>query len=103
MRCIAALALCGLFVACGKTEQAPAVAVDAEFQKRLQEQLLDAKPGSVVEIPAGSYRLDRGLSLRVNGVTGPLSGGGSVGLVYKGSASGSSTNLILDITGYFAP
>jgi hypothetical protein len=41
--------------------------------------------------------------VRANGVTGPLSGGGSVGLVYKGSATGSSTNLILDITGYFAP
>ena len=32
-------------------------------------QLLDAKPGSVIEIPAGHYHLDRGLSLRVNGVT----------------------------------
>jgi hypothetical protein len=41
--------------------------------------------------------------VRANGVTGPTSGGGSVGLVYKGSASGSSTNLILDITGYFGP
>jgi hypothetical protein len=41
--------------------------------------------------------------VRANGVTGPLSGAGSVGLVYKGSASGSSTNLVLDITGYFGP
>jgi hypothetical protein len=41
--------------------------------------------------------------VRANGVTGPLSGAGSVGLVYKGSASGASTNLILDITGYFGP
>ena len=43
--------------------------VDAAFGKKLQEQLLDAKPGSVIEIPAGHYHLDRGLSLRVNGVT----------------------------------
>jgi hypothetical protein len=36
---------------------------------------------------------------RANGVTGPLSDPGSVGLVYK--ASGGLTHLILDITGYF--
>ncbi len=43
--------------------------VDTAFAKKLQAQLLDAKPGSVIEIPAGRYHLDRGLSLRVNGVT----------------------------------
>ena len=43
--------------------------VDTAFAKKLQGQLLDAKPGSVIEIPAGHYHLDRGLSLRVNGVT----------------------------------
>jgi hypothetical protein len=37
--------------------------------------------------------------IRANGVTGPLSGPGSVGLVYK--ASGGLTHLILDLTGYF--
>jgi hypothetical protein len=36
---------------------------------------------------------------RANGVTGPLSGPGSIGLVYK--ASGGATHLILDLTGYF--
>jgi hypothetical protein len=43
--------------------------VDIDFAKKLQGELLDAKPGSVIEIPAGHYHLDRGLSLRVNGVT----------------------------------
>jgi parallel beta-helix repeat protein len=43
--------------------------VDAAFAKKLQGQLLDARPGTVIEIPAGRYHLDRGLSLRVNGVT----------------------------------
>ena len=37
--------------------------------------------------------------IRANGVTGPLSGPGSVALVYK--ASGGLTHLILDLTGYF--
>ena len=37
--------------------------------------------------------------IRANGVTGPLSGPGSVGLVYV--SSGGLTHLILDLTGYF--
>ena len=37
--------------------------------------------------------------IRANGVTGPLSGAGGVGLVYK--ASSGQTHLILDLTGYF--
>jgi parallel beta-helix repeat protein len=44
-------------------------AADAAFQKQLQEQLLDAKPGSVIEIPPGTHRLDRVLTLRASGVT----------------------------------
>ena len=43
--------------------------IDPEFEKRLQTQLLDAKPGSVITIPAGKYALTRSLSLAVNGVT----------------------------------
>lgn len=42
---------------------------DNAFEAKLQEQLLDAKPGSVIEIPAGHYHLRRGLSLRADGVT----------------------------------
>ena len=41
--------------------------------------------------------------VRANGVTGPLSGAGGVGLTYKSTTAGASTNLILDITGYFGP
>ena len=63
-----------LLAGCGKTppdsgQRAGDLPVDTAFQKKLQGQLLDAKPGSVIEIPAGSYHLDRGLSLRVSGVT----------------------------------
>ena len=43
--------------------------IDPDFEKRLQEQLLDAKPGSVITIPAGKYALTRSLSLTGNGVT----------------------------------
>ncbi len=40
--------------------------------------------------------------IRANGVTGPLTNAGSVGLVYR-ATSGKTTHFILDITGYFAP
>lgn len=35
----------------------------------IQEMLLDAQPGDVIEIPAGTYSFDRSLSLTVDGVT----------------------------------
>ncbi|MDH5244730.1 MAG: hypothetical protein OEX05_12415, partial [Chloroflexota bacterium] len=38
--------------------------------------------------------------IRANGVTSPIGPGGNVGLVYM-AASGASTDLVLDISGYF--
>ncbi len=69
-----ALAAASMLGACSKSStdsnvRAGDLPVDADFGKKLQQQLLDAKPGTVIEIPAGHYHLDRGLSLRVNGVT----------------------------------
>ena len=48
---------------------------------------------STLNMPAGDTR--------ANGVTVPVSGGDDVAFVYK-SSSGARTNLILDVTGYFA-
>jgi hypothetical protein len=39
---------------------------------------------------------------RANGVTVPLSGGGSVQIIY-GAAAGNAAHFILDVTGYFLP
>ena len=72
-RAIGAIALCGLLSACTKVDRpAPpttASAADLAFQKKLQEQLLDAQPGSVIELPAGKYSFTSGLQLRADGVT----------------------------------
>ena len=69
-RAFGALALCGLLAACTKSPvPAQASAQDLAFQKKLQEQLLDAQPGSVIEIPAGKYSFTSGLQLRADGVT----------------------------------
>lgn len=38
-------------------------------ETNLQERLLDAQPGDVVEIPAGTFSFDRSLSLDIDGVT----------------------------------
>ena len=70
-RLVLALTATLALAACTRTETKLAgdLPVDTALQKRVQEALLDAKPGSVVEIPEGQYHFDRGLSLRVNGVT----------------------------------
>ncbi len=53
--------------ACSEQSKAPATAVD--YQKQLLEQLIMAKPGDVIDIPAGTHAINRSLSLKVNGVT----------------------------------
>ena len=50
-------------------ETASAPAAEAGFAATLQERLLDAKPGDVIEIPAGRHSFDRSLTLRADGVT----------------------------------
>ena len=72
--CALAIAALGALGGCSKPAadanvRAGDLPVDTEFAKKLQGQLLDAKPGTVIEVPAGRYHLDRGLSLRINGVT----------------------------------
>jgi parallel beta-helix repeat protein len=73
VRQLAVLCLCLIAAACGQkgasTPPEGLTADDAAFQKRLQEQFLDAKPGTVIDIPAGKHPLDRVLTLRANGVT----------------------------------
>jgi parallel beta-helix repeat protein len=59
-----ALAACG-----GGNEGRDVSDADTDFQTTLIEQLIDAQPGDVIEIPAGVYAFDRSLSLTVDGVT----------------------------------
>ena len=100
-KAIGALALIGsvgLLAGCSKNEApattAAATEADAAFQKKLQEQLLDAKPGSVVEIPAGTYHLTSGLTLRNNGVTVRGAGMDKTILSFKGQVAGPEGMLV---------
>ena len=64
--------MCGaaalLLASCGPSGRDVSDA-DRDFQTILMEQLLDAEPGDVIEIPEGVFAFERGLSLTVDGVT----------------------------------
>jgi parallel beta-helix repeat protein len=91
-----AIILCGLAAGCSNQGQAPQglSADDQAFQKKLQEQFLDAKPGTVIEIPAGKHSLDRVLTLRANGVTIRGEGSGKSILSFKHEVSGPEGMLV---------
>jgi len=54
---------------CNQTAERDIAAADNTFQSELIEQLIDAQPGDVIEIPEGVFSFDRSLSLTVDGVT----------------------------------
>lgn len=64
------------------------------FAPQLRTRLLDAKPGEVIEIPAGVHHFDRGLSLRVNGVTLRGAGKDKTVLSFKGQSSGAEGLIV---------
>lgn len=86
---ISALAL----VACGQQQSAPPGA-DSSFLDSLQTQLLDAKAGDVITIPAGTYQLDRGLSLTADGVTIRGAGMNETVLSFKEQLAGAEGLLV---------
>jgi len=95
MRTICTLvALSCLLAACSHQENAAQSQNDASFESKLQQQLLDAKPGSVIDIPAGRYVLKRGLSLRTNGVTLRGAGMDKTVLSFKGQIVGPEGLLV---------
>lgn len=78
-----------------QAEQAPTVAAaDAAFATSLQERLLDAKPGDVIDIPAGRHQFERSLSLRADGVTIRGAGMDQTVLSFKGQKAGAEGLLV---------
>ena len=53
-------------LSCGESEPTPP---PLSFEESLQLQLIEARPGDVIQIPAGVHELTRSLSLTVNNVT----------------------------------
>jgi parallel beta-helix repeat protein len=93
-----AVTLLGLLVAaCGHDGPSSSAGLspdEAAFQKHLQEQFLDAKPGTVIDIPQGTHSLDRVLTLRANGVTVRGVGTGKSILSFKKQISGPEGMLV---------
>jgi len=66
----------------------------ADFQKKLQEDLIKAKPGTVIEIPEGKFKLDKTLSLNVDKVTIRGKGLDKTVLSFSGQTAGSAGMLV---------
>jgi parallel beta-helix repeat protein len=98
-RSVLAVAAVLAMAGCSRTEPATgpaetAAAGDGGFARTLQERLLDAKPGDVIEIPAGRHVFDRSLSLRANGVTLRGAGMDKSVLSFKGQKAGAEGLLV---------
>lgn len=60
---MALYALTGLLLGCQRAEDSATTA------QRLREQLIDAQPGAVIQIPAGQFHFDQGLIVRGERIT----------------------------------
>ena len=96
-RVLAMLALVGVSVGCGQAPQggsATSAAAESGFAAELRTRLLDAKPGDVIEVPAGTLSFDRSLNLRVDNVTLRGAGQDKSILSFKGQKSGAEGLLV---------
>jgi parallel beta-helix repeat protein len=95
---MSAAAIAITLVGCGQQQKtdAPAAMADGDpaFAASLQEKLLDAKPGDVIEIPAGIHHFDRSLSLTIDGVTLRGAGMNKSILSFKGQKQGAEGLLV---------
>ncbi|WP_018973552.1 parallel beta-helix domain-containing protein [Rudaea cellulosilytica] len=94
MRKLAIVALCAIAAGCGKGPPPAPSDAEAAFEKKLQEQFLDAKPGTVIEIPPGKHSLQRVLTLRANGVTVRGAGADKSILSFQNQISGPEGMLV---------
>ena len=86
-----ALPLCALLLAgaAGSCQQTP-----TDIQKHLQEQLITAKPGALIELPEGKFHFDRTLSLTVDKVTLRGKGMDKTVLSFAGQKEGAQGLLV---------
>ena len=85
------LTLAIFLVACG---EAPPPEPELTFEEQLQQQLIQAQPGDVIEVPAGIHDFTRGLSLNVDGVTLRGQGMDSSILSFRNQSQGAEGLLV---------
>jgi len=79
---------------CSGDDRRAAREPESSFQKQLQMQLINAKPGDVITIPEGVHAINRGLSLNVSGVTLRGVGMDKSILSFKGQVQGAEGLLV---------
>jgi parallel beta-helix repeat protein len=84
----------GLMLVSSCTRNSSSISAGPEFQRRAQEALIAAKPGSVIELPEGRHELDRTLSLTVENVTIRGKGPDKTILSFKNQKTGSAGLLV---------
>ncbi|MEZ5921636.1 MAG: parallel beta-helix domain-containing protein [Parvularculaceae bacterium] len=98
MNKIACAALIGALAlaACGKKDggSAPSAPHKGGEEEKLLAALIDAQPGDIIELPAGTLNFDRSLSLTVDGVTIRGKGLGETILSFKGQVAGAEGLLV---------
>ena len=77
----------------GQSSSTPSVELP-NMQKVLQSKFLNAKPGEVITIPAGTFDFQRSLSLKVDGVTVRGAGMDKTILNFKNQISGAEGILV---------
>ena len=92
-RIMGCVAVAAVLAGCQRQDSS-AKTVDRDYQKVLIGRLLDAKPGEVIEIPAGTFAFDRSLNLRVDGVTLRGAGMDRTVLSFKDQKSGAEGLLV---------
>jgi parallel beta-helix repeat protein len=90
---ILAAAFLSLFAACSSGDDS-AWAPTADFQKKFQEELITTKPGAVIELPEGKFKLDKTLSLTVDKITIRGKGMDKTILSFTGQKAGSAGMLV---------
>lgn len=89
-----AIGLTVFLSACANPDSSTASTAPADFAKKLQEDLIKAKPGSIIEIPAGKFKFDKTLSLNVAKVTIRGKGMDKTILSFSGQSKGSAGMMV---------
>lgn len=85
--------MAGAALAACDTDQGRVIAVE-DVSDNLQLALLDARPGDVIELPAGLFDFDRGLTLTVDNITLRGAGMDQTILSFAGQVSGAEGLLV---------
>lgn len=83
-----------VLAACSKDTPPERDATPSAFQKELQTKFINAQPGDVIDIPAGTFDINRGLSLNVSGVTIRGAGMDKTILSFKNQVQGAEGLLV---------